>query len=164
MVLAVEIGLVDGEAVDEQLGLAGLAQQQAEIGGETVGIGGGDALGHTPVDIVALELAEQHSRAAVQELAKPDEVPRSQIFRACLHRHGLSSSRCRAIPDSGTTSSAPPARTSSPGMPHTTALSSASAMVRPPLDAAPSWRSRRHCPSRSSGCRSTVRQARAPWR
>ena len=129
VVLAIEIGLVDGEAVDEQLGLAGLAQQQAEIGGETVGVGGGDALGHAPVDIVALGFAEQHSRAAVQELAKPDEVPRSQIFRACLHRHGLSSSRCWAILDSGTTSSAPPARTSSPGMPQTTALSSASAMV-----------------------------------
>src|SRR3569832_1533601 len=39
---------------------------------------------------------------------------------------------CAAIFGSGTTKSAPPALTSSPGIPHTTAVASASAIVLPP--------------------------------
>ena len=68
------------------------------------------------------------------------------------------------MPSSGATISAPPARTNSPGMPQTTALSSASAMVRPPAAAAGSSRPPHRCPCPSSARRSGAPARYAPWR
>ena len=88
-------------------------------------------------------------RSSADALAKRREAPGagsrclSALCGSAAWR-GVSFLSCSAISGSGSTQVAPPASTSSPGMPQTTAVSSASAIVRPPnarsrvMDAAPS--------------------------
>ena len=71
MVFAIEIGLVDGEGVDELLDFAvGVAAQVGEVGREGRDApSGAHAIGDPALDVVALGLGEHHAGAPVEEIA-----------------------------------------------------------------------------------------------
>ena len=70
MLLAIEIGLVDREGVDELLDLAvGVAAQVGEVGREGRDLESGHALGDAALHVIALGLGEEHAGAPVEEIA-----------------------------------------------------------------------------------------------
>ena len=75
MILPIEIGLVDREGVDEMFDLVlGIGAQHGEIRLERARPGGSNALGETPVDVVAFCVVERHAGAAVKKFAEAPDV------------------------------------------------------------------------------------------
>src|SRR5688572_33136661 len=71
MLLPVEVGLVDGEGVDEILNLAfRVAAQTCEVVDEGFRPGGPHSFDNASLHVVTLALGEHHARAAIQELAQ----------------------------------------------------------------------------------------------
>jgi len=81
VLLAIEIGLVDSEGVDELLDLAAhTAVQAREIAGEGSRAGRRHPLVQPALDVIALGFAEQHAGAAIQEIAQPRELVFGHLF------------------------------------------------------------------------------------
>ena len=75
MILAIEIGLVDRERVDEMLDLVvGVGAQHGEIGLERGRSGGGNPLGEAAVDVIALVVVERHAGAAIKKFAEAPDI------------------------------------------------------------------------------------------
>src|SRR4051794_17264575 len=75
MLLAIEIGFVHGEGVDELLDLAvGIAAQEGEIGREERDLEERHAIADAPLHVIALGCREQHAGAPVEEIADLLEI------------------------------------------------------------------------------------------
>ena len=75
MILAVEVGLIHGESVDQMLDLVvGVGAQGREIRLERRRSGGDYPLGKTTVDVVSLVVVKQHSGAAIKKFAEPPDL------------------------------------------------------------------------------------------
>ena len=130
-------GVETGRAVElGQAGEDGLAQGGIRLRAESLAQSRGGRSGW-----VAKARAADQRCSAVPDCSKASWVRQSATSAAAAPGMVFLTSGIRAagfcswaaICGSGTIKFAPPARTSSPGMPHTMAVSSASAMVLPPL-------------------------------
>ena len=75
VVLTVEVGLIDGEGIDELLDLAvSVGAQASEIARKGRRVGGGHALPDAPLDVIALGLGEYHSGASVEIFAERSKL------------------------------------------------------------------------------------------
>ena len=138
MVLAVEVGLVDRERVDELLDLAAhVAAQPGEIAGEGAGAGRRHPIGDAALDVVSLGLGEDHPGAPVEEFAQPAElllsitagfshVARSGLRRGCGRSDARSRRRGTASPESAR---APRERRQGVGPPTSASTSTAAAQT-----------------------------------
>ena len=71
MVFPIEIGLVDGEGIDEVLDLAlDVAAQPRKVARERAGPGGGHALDDAAFDVIPLGFGEDHAGTSVEKLAQ----------------------------------------------------------------------------------------------
>ena len=103
MILAVEVGFIDREGVDQRLDLSGIAVQRGEVGGEAGVAPPRDALGEAALHEVALRLAVAHAGAAVQEGADAFEVAWAEQGLRLGAVHGSISIRRAAIASTGAT-------------------------------------------------------------
>ena len=71
MLLAIEVGLIHREGVDEVFDLVvGVGAQHGEIRLERRRAGRRNPLGEAAIDVVALVVVEQHSGPAIEEFAQ----------------------------------------------------------------------------------------------
>src|ERR1700761_4013210 len=78
MLFTIEVGLIDGEAVDEQLALAGITAQQVNIVSCRQRIALCDEVGHTTLDVVTLGFPENHATLLVDYGADLLEIRRGE--------------------------------------------------------------------------------------
>src|SRR5689334_3831905 len=104
VLLAVEIGFVDGEAVDEFLRFLLVVAQESVIIRESSAAGDIDPLGNAAVDVVTLFLFEEHSGPPIDEGAEAAEFvggQRPAFFAGRSYRHCKVSIREAAMRSSG---------------------------------------------------------------
>ena len=75
MLLAIEVGLIDREGIDEVLDLVvGIRPQQGEIGLERRRSGRGNALREPAIDVVPLVVGKRHAGPAIEKFAQPANI------------------------------------------------------------------------------------------